>query len=292
MAKEKKITIKHYLNDKVKPQAIPYNWENNKTHPVYTLITYNRQSNNIAFDWNFGFYGIDIDKFDSLFIKKEKIHFNKKIEELEAIIKDSIRYEAKKDEESMSLKGFAQRIIKYQAHICRILNFYVYMDVLDFLQDYLIVRKYNQLLDGKGIDIYHGQGEFYSDFSKINSLMPNFLEKIDLDLRSKITLLVHYLYFENTRGEFYWPDRHFIQKKEHCIHWINGSIKEQFIAYLRAKVNGEAIKIKDEVNMDIEDIINLINIFPLEKKSLSKYISMIDKMVNDFLEKDYRFYPK
>jgi len=281
MEKEKKITIKHYLNKKIKPKKSFKDNKLNKNHfPVYTLVTFNRQSNNIVLDFYFNDYGLDIDTFEDFFNKGTDEYVTNEIKVREEILINSIRYEYKENQDSMTLKGFSKRFDKYQYPIDFLLNGYVSSQVLTFLEDFITVSEYKKITKKELVKFRTTFG-FYENYKVIISLVPDFNKIIPNDLKIKITAFIQYLNFENYRGNFDEAVQDFCKEDIRVINWLNGESRKDFVKFLEDSVNGK-ISLDYQLDPNFKDLREVTKVFYVVENKINDYAKFIDKCINEF----------
>ncbi len=298
MAKEKKITIKHYLNKRVKPQSFQYNKSSNyeKRYSIYTQLTYNRQNNNLVLKWsnNIDSYGISQKEFDLLFNQRINKKFSDEIGRKENLIKDSIRYEAKKYGEKFTLKNFSSRLnYVYKKSISEILNELISKEILNLIEDKITVKQMGEIyrVSNKFPFEFSLDEESFGDyFWKILEYIPNIVKQLPKDLHCIISAYVHFLHFKNNEGILY-KDEYLIPEK-HLINWLDGKIKDGLLNFSSFDSGMELVPViglRDEIKAGfahpIYNLENLTyNIFPINHYRYEKVLSSIDKAINKIME--------
>ncbi|MEM9991955.1 MAG: hypothetical protein AAF738_09330, partial [Bacteroidota bacterium] len=169
MAKEKKVTIRHYLNKRLKGEAI----DGKTYYSPYTRVTFNR--NNAVFFQNWAKH-CDTSKYDCFdgkftdesftkFLKPP--HYTDCVQKLNQTIVDLLRYEYELLEDDFSLVQFRNRFEFFTEDLSDFMMDYVYDKILekareslsraeliklkrDYKNIFNLMYPYNQL--GKGID--------------------------------------------------------------------------------------------------------------------------------------------
>lgn len=118
MEKKKLITVKHFLNKRLKPKI----YRNEKLYPSYCQITYLRHNTQFLFDWDIYIYFEDEDEYkdSSLSNRFTEETFTSLLEEevelikeIELTIEKAILFEEKRHGEKFHLKGFSKRLEFY-----------------------------------------------------------------------------------------------------------------------------------------------------------------------------------
>lgn len=108
---ENKITVKHFLNTRVKPSIKQGSKE--KNYPIYCEITYKGQNTQFNFEWDYHLKQKDQGYFQNRYteeiLKKIKSKYEKTILEIEDEIKSIIQFEESIYKKDFTLKGFKDR---------------------------------------------------------------------------------------------------------------------------------------------------------------------------------------
>lgn len=310
MAKEKKITIKHYLNKKLKGypnrkrnfgKGAENTSNSNVEYPVYTQVIFNRQNNTFSSRWSinfWGLYGITQEEFTSLFIEKKDANFSKEIECKEKLIRDTIKYEINNYKEKFTLKGFGNRLPVYESGLIYVLNRFIISNVMNYLEDKITVKQYKELIsipyedavsDIEALMLNFDEHQFHIIYEKILSFLPSFFEELPDDLKLQVFAYIHFLHLENIR-EIIIRDNHIVLADgEHLISWLNGNLKPSFKTIIEKKLNERlkyAISDKSSIkNLDVKKLKKLLKrTIPAGQFFEEEYVEVIDNAVDSYLK--------
>jgi hypothetical protein len=169
MKKPKKITVKFFLNERVKPVK-----ENKAlTYPLYMLIIYNRNNTSIKSHYG-GFY--------KSLQEAEKSHYPGFLAFEERIIKKTAEYELSKRGEKFDLKGLHEKYDKYCIGIDVLFSSYMKTQLWTMLvrcepQEYVFAMNFTEPKVEFGI-LYQMALKLYKDFDKLVS--KEFKEEIEV----------------------------------------------------------------------------------------------------------------
>lgn len=127
--KEKKITVKHYLNRELKPMVHYRTGE--VSFPVYTKIIFDRKNTQFRL-WEHYF---TIEQFEECFENKEDDSWLKEIEDSELLINKIIRKEHKELGDSFKLHNIKNRIEFYSNYTTISLGVYLYDQIFKILEE-------------------------------------------------------------------------------------------------------------------------------------------------------------
>ncbi len=306
MAREKKITIKHYLNERVRTSG--YNPKFNlmygdqkdyaKRHPVYTQVTYNRQSNNFSLSWYFNKGGgISPKEFNQYFVeKKGDREINNIIESKEKLIIDSIKYELEGYGDSFTLKGFGERLKKYECSIQSILKIWVYREVLESFEDKITVQDYRKIVEDINITGYLDYN-FYDEgllnsFHRIIDISPSLIINASKETRQTMSACTHFEHFLNYYSFQSKLYKVLMERDSYLINWLDGSLQIELSDFFSKKKDEKITSIKYQLSdfdymnnytKDIENLENMVkNYFPIEEFHVNHYLEIIDLAIIDF----------
>ncbi len=136
MAKQKKVTIKHYLNKQLKPKeanGLLY-------YAPYTRVTYDRKNNKFPMDWDREFSG-PVVVFYNRFTEDQFTKFlqdtSSYVREIDRMIEQSIRYEHHFFGDDFELKGFGERFELYRTSLYELFYSKVREDIVNGLEKHL-----------------------------------------------------------------------------------------------------------------------------------------------------------
>lgn len=254
MAKEKKIGIKYYLNDKLKPTIK----KDSILFPLYIRITYNGEVTRIKVNDSLGDpilleYGASdetIDKYIELSNKNQgysQIYLNRDL------IKEIIRLEIKANGENFYLSGLTDRLSFYDDVLFqRIIDKYNELEI--FLRDYLTYNQYELI----GTIYTSPTSLYYYAKSKINNIEDILPKKIKQTLIA-LTLL------------------HFFDNEFTLYDWVGTSKKNKFISFLDAlsieKLGAEKLEDKS-----LKETLNNLSFLSSQK---DMYIIAIEDVVKE-----------
>lgn len=197
MAKEKKISIKYLLNDRVKPEI---GNDGIERYPLYMQIVYNGINTRIKVAsgtynppsisgpprWNMKSYKKnytyllpnneepDIKKLKKYYEDESTIHFE------QSVIEDIVRHESRKDGKNFSFKAFGDKILAYNKIVIQDLNNnFITQLQHKYLEDNLTYRQYINLQN------YTDNADEY--IVEILKLLPNFIHDISPYLKNLLT---------------------------------------------------------------------------------------------------------
>ncbi len=101
-----KITVRYFLNQKVKPTRIPL-LRDSDLYPLYIQVTYNRKNTQFR-SFHMGNY---VNLEDAINQDGDRLDYEKEL------IRKVIEYEIKTKNENFQLKGMKDRYIKYKNEI-------------------------------------------------------------------------------------------------------------------------------------------------------------------------------
>lgn len=135
MKREKRISVKFYVNEKLKPKEI-----NDKTcYPVYAQIVYNTKSSK---------FKLSIGQLETIYVEKKKglkdnrfIQLSKDLAYYEEKVKKIISYEVA-NKPKFSLKGISKKIERYEKPIKSDLYIQLENMMADFFKEVLTYREY------------------------------------------------------------------------------------------------------------------------------------------------------
>lgn len=147
MERDKILTIKHFLNKRLKPKV---DKKGSKYYTPYVQITYNRYNTQFIFNWA---HYISTEPYINRFTETEFKNFEKKDSwvqdkrEVDGIITKAIKYEEQKYKSKFSLKGFGKRLSFYfECFTCEFQK-KVRSALDDVLRDELTTKQYDKVWD-------------------------------------------------------------------------------------------------------------------------------------------------
>lgn len=255
MAKEKKIGINYYLNQRLKA----LNAEGTR-FPIYAVVTYDRKTTHLPLPIHYNISGLTESEFSKIFESKTANNGAKNVINAENELRKILRYEIEVLGGKFILKGFANRITIYEGLIRSNLEKVIQAEIKMFLENYLIVKDYKALfsLNLHLIDLIDEIEEVY---------LPSFFSKITDDLRIFIYTYLCYLSFElNSNTEFTF------------IHWIAKGYKEKFYTFLKKSDHTHLDSFKSlELNIDL--LKKYIDMFEDVSKNINRVVATIDRIM-------------
>ena len=140
MAKEKKVSVKFFLNKDVKPSL----YDDVKLYPVYVRVTYNRKNTKFKAAIDQATLWIR-EEFEDHYLLDEKNR--KSFEEIEQALIDIVGYEAERLGDKFTLKGIGQRLEYYKISIYNCLQLLVSHHFNELLANHLTHNDYVELKD-------------------------------------------------------------------------------------------------------------------------------------------------
>lgn len=174
MAKQKKVTINHYLNKQLKPKeanGLLY-------YAPYTRVTYDRRNNNFPMDWDRDYVSGPVELFYNRFTEDEFINFLQEqsdhVWEINRMIEQSIRYEHHFFGDNFQLKGFGDRFELYRTTLYELFYARVREDVVQGLQQHLNTVELMKVRRALNYPVFTGDslqvGE--EDLKKYHAILP------------------------------------------------------------------------------------------------------------------------
>lgn len=137
MAKQKKVTINHYLNKRLKPRV----FDGKEYYTPYTRVTFDRNNTIFSMDWYRNMEQAPSDPFYNRFTIEEFQNFLKDEEgfvlEINNMIKQSIRYEFYFFGQDFELKGFGDRLEVYRTTLYELFYEEIQKEVINGLEPHL-----------------------------------------------------------------------------------------------------------------------------------------------------------
>jgi len=272
MAKEKKISLKYYINNRVKPMVI--NGED--CFPLYVQISYNRKTTQVKVTKP---YRLE----DAIYLNPAKFDSDEKIENALAILNEDnpyynlkiieklIRHEIRLAGEDYTLKGFGNRVDDIYA-----INFQTIVDICHFL-----TVTASRVIEDEGFDsvvskidymsVNHWIGifEVYYHIKFYRQNIKDFLSPFEVYLVTGYWLLA--VLFDDVEG------LKGISKNDSKIPtylWIVGDLKQKFVEKLMDKSMSEIIE-RNKIYGRKE----LIDDFPFDVLDAQHYINAIDYVI-------------
>lgn len=288
----KKLTIKYFLNKRIKPTYSPFAFEKKEDeepmyYPVYTQITYDRK--NMQFPArNFGgiaYFSEDL--FQKAFIEKKELKGFKNftgenilnaIDKKTKFIEKAIEYEVITFKQNFSMRGFKSRYSNYEKDLRWCLEEFVLEGLKDQLKDILTVRQYEKL--------FTMTGEFLSAYLFTQKhYCPTIRSYINTELEIAITSYLHYFHFTNyeTKGEGGVEGNRY-----YLYDWIlKNDLKDKVKNFLWDKVNLETFPIfRQTLDAHFEKFEKVLNEYPIYVTEYPSYIKIIDNVVKQNIMKE------
>ncbi len=285
MVKEKKITIKHFLNKKVKPkEALGAGY-----FPIYTHITYDRKTTTVNLFPEINKKGITKADFEYIF-ESESGEIYSILSKLSNNIKLIINHELSLVGKDFQLKGISKRYGQYFRYISDVFGNIINDKFSKFLEKHLTVFQYKNLydLDQSETNIYPAGSNFIETYYKVRkNYIRDINEKIKgTEFEHEIACYSHLLLFENVNGNYSEENPYvYVPTKYTFFHWLsNPQFKTKFSTLLRRAMFKEEfiyyLKSEDsEIRDRAIDSYLLVDFKLDEEKGIAYYTSMIDSLI-------------
>lgn len=272
--RQKKVTIKHYLNKRtnmanmLSDKDIEYYlslgvaYETlQERYPVYTRVTFNRQTNIFALNWGEVFKdGLNEEQFENYFEKGTSPGILKEIQRKDRVIENSIRYEYQIHGDDFTLKGFSDKLRLYERILTRVVSDHVFSGILSTLEAHLTVSQYKRFArfpSGEPI------GELAAVLGGIEEVVPDLVDIIGSDLKLKLRTYVWLWHF-------FGDQRSTIR---FVIDWLYGGGKGVFEEKLTS-----FLKKNSEEDFPIPELPQKYGL-PLRETSVPQMLNFVDEIV-------------
>jgi len=118
MAREKKITIKYFLNTELNPS----DEEGQDRYPLYVRITYDRSTTKVSFPITYNFGYLTEKEFKKYVLQRQDKETKQELEDFERDLKKVIRFEARVQGEEYKVTGIKQRLDYYYHPLLQVLE--------------------------------------------------------------------------------------------------------------------------------------------------------------------------
>ncbi len=206
-----KITVRYFLNQKVKPSRIPL-VEGSDYYPLYIQVTFNRKNTQFRSLYNSTYVSLE-DAFDK---DGEKLDYE------EELIRKMIEGEIKTEKEHFQLKGLKDRYMNYSREIAFSVDKYIRNTIYDSATK--TGSKFSPILyPYKRPDV---SAEIYYDASE--KLIENFKSYLPKDFKRELIM-----------GEEFikWCEKKEVSPR--LIEWIYHDLSNEYNIFLREKGNSE-----------------------------------------------------
>jgi hypothetical protein len=247
MAKQKKVTINHYLNKRLKPRV----FEGKEYYTPYTRVTFDRNNTIFLMDWARDFEeGPPIEPYYNRFTEEGFTDFLQGlpgyIRGIDRMIEQSIRYEYHFFGDNFQLKGFGDRFELYRTSLYELFYEKVREDVVQGLEQHLskvelmkIRRALNQPVFTTGDSLQIGD----EDLKKYQAILP---EKLFGDIHLCCLLSIYPM---KTESEFGF-------RPITVFDWVINDLKPDFQAYFNQILSKKGWQISTEALEKIDLFIN------------------------------------
>ena len=206
-----KITVRYFLNQKVKPSRIPSLGDSDH-YPLYIQVTYNRKNTQFRSLYNKIYVSLE----NAFFLDGEKLDFE------EELIRKMIEGEIKTEKEHFQLKGLKDRYMHYSMEIASSVNRYIRNTIYDSATK--TGSKFSPILDPYKRP--HISAEIYYDASE--KLIENFESYLPKDFKRELIM-----------GEEFIE---WCRKKEEgprLIEWFYHTLSRKYSMFLEEKGDNE-----------------------------------------------------
>lgn len=245
MAKQKKVTIHHYLNKQLKPKeanGLLY-------YAPYTRVTFDRKNNNFPMDWARDFENGPVEPFYNRFTEEEFSNFLQElpgyVREIDRMIEQSIRYEYHFFGDNFQLKGFGDRFELYRTTLYELFYEKVREDVVQGLEQHIskvelmkVRRALNQpVFTGDSLQI----GD--EDLKKYQAILP---EELFGDIHLCFLLSIYPVETERESGI----------RSVAVFDWVVNGIKPHFKAHFNHILSKKGWQLSDQALEKIDLFVN------------------------------------
>lgn len=245
MAKQKKVTINHYLNKQLKPKeanGLLY-------YAPYTRVTFDRKNNKFPMDWARDFEVGPVDPYFNRFTEEEFSIFLQElpgyIREIDRMIEQSIRYEYHFFGDNFQLKGFGDRFELYRTTLYELFYEKVREDVVQGLEQHIskvelmkVRRALNQpVFTGDSLQI----GD--EDLKKYQAILP---EELFGDIHLCFLLSIYPVETERESGI----------RSVAVFDWVVNDIKPHFQAYFDQILSKKGWQLSDQALKKVDLFVN------------------------------------
>lgn len=222
--KQRKITVKFFLNDALKAKDHPEYTDSEPAYPLYFQLTYMRKNTQVR-----SYYG-------GYFIAMETV-LQALMDYEEFTIKKIVRYLINEQGEKFTLKGFGN----YYEDYCRQIHFVIenYMRVR--LQKELWTMEPHHYLSGLNFDS-RGSLSFLK-FDILYEMSKKLYYNFELNISPKFAHATK-MYREFMRFSPFRADPY---SRPTIIDWVNGNMKSNYSKHLNSLYPGEEHKIKERM---------------------------------------------
>ena len=290
MAKQKKITIKHFLNKRVRPRNV---FAPSGYAPVYTSITYNQKTTTLNLFYETNAQGMREKEFNAAFIERGNYIFRRKIETIEEALRLCIRYQIAKRGGDFDLTDISSLFKYFLLPISGAYNAAINEHFSMELEDWITITGYKEVYGLAYSDnyMYPRNKNFAAVYARIKQWhVRDIAKKIRHTMAySIISGYVQYMHFENAKSEIIVSKNTLIPKQYLMIDWLAGSVKEDFKEFVIDKTKGNEIpafrKTIGMLDEDEQAMLGLLEDFEARDSALRDYIDLIDKVVKETIYK-------
>ncbi len=286
MAKEKKITIKHFLNKRLRPKITD---KSGKRFPVYTNVTYNRQTTALNLLPQFNEEGLTEAEFQIFLKSIQNPVLGAAIHRIEKAITLSIRYEENNLKEGFVMNGFSKRLEVYFENVTSLYNKLVSQLLAKEIESWITVEAYRQLFNIKpyNYDFSPKDNNFNLTYFKIKQrYIPDIQQRLyNSPYAASYSGYAQWLNFENMKGQFvdnpYRNNHVFSPKRFTLIECIGGENHEDYIQFLNCQVYTKPYEYRAVFPIPTHEEYErgIIYEFPTQKQHLNSYIKQIKAFV-------------
>lgn len=141
MAKEKKIGVNFFLNERLKPSVI----DGQERYPVYVRITFDRKNHQTYFPLRYFDGNLSKDEYKRFVILRQNPEINSQLENYEAKVSKIIRAEYIRFNGYVSLRKFSERMLYYETPLLDVLEKNVKNDLVSKLNEQLNQEEMQQI---------------------------------------------------------------------------------------------------------------------------------------------------
>lgn len=283
---DKKITVKHFLNKRLKPEI--YGGE--EYYPVYTQVTYDRK--NAQFKMNLRFDYFTSSSFDMFFSSDElPILDSKDVNYLNEYIRQSIQWREKiiyavlekeitEQKEKFKLSGFGKRFAFYETDLWRVFYDWLQKAINEYLKSKVSINFYKLLEALENIDL---------QVFELRKTLPKVFAQLSEEFYLELSLLAHFrsfiILFTQTpklKYEIKNPSQNqpkaSIQLEYSIFEWFVLKGKNQFVGFIEMRMNERPTQNDEAINIHSEKL-RLEKLFPLIGNDPNIYIQKMEEII-------------
>jgi hypothetical protein len=264
MAKEKKITIKYYLNTKYKKKNQLLIVDTETSFPVYTQVLYNRNNTRFYNPFTFTVHGLTKAQFIEIFENRNIEEYNQYIEEYSNDLEKIIRFEASILKDNFSIRGIGQRYLDYHSSLFQTIE----RSLINKLKSFVSSQEASKFNIEEKDAILHSMSDSLSiAYQMVKQNFPNVSEVLPKDISTGISA------YHALNGMVHKNE---IEDYLKNIDWLKSDIRGKFQNKVLNPTPYEQIL---ENEASFSPAFGLFRDFPVNINLCASYILSIDRML-------------